>query len=445
MKYYKQLSTMKNFHGLVKLMVEHIPCPGIIQLKHITDVPELVAQLAYNHSLRFQQFVLGTSDDMISMMREDIIASMSCVEFLCRRLRLMDEGSRLHASWAFAKEVSKRFMEKPKSVMLYGMTRDAVNEVQGWIISEVATKVSKSLSYLCMHCHTVSLLSVVMLSGEMPKLGTFHLFLEVAKKVPESWFGPRYRKLLAKVKRALVTGLRRSLDLEELREVYRTMVWLSRNFIYQFLPKAVKYEPDCPDDLAEAPPCEDLGKEDDIITAASAVFPKTGIPDGLPKRALTAPISIANINSILDLGTLDFAKLCRNEYSACKTQNDVKLVQNRLRYFSRYLIATYERLQREENELKEEMQKYRDRAAPVPPSLERKTKFKKEDINMTNTYMDCVEKLELEGVIRDAEIMGAKDDCGSAGKLVEAFFVTLEKDPARAVATIVKVFENWSS
>jgi hypothetical protein len=36
MKYYKQLSTMKNFHGLVKLMVEHIPCPGIIQLKHIS-------------------------------------------------------------------------------------------------------------------------------------------------------------------------------------------------------------------------------------------------------------------------------------------------------------------------------------------------------------------------------------------------------------------------
>ena len=149
-----------------------------------------------------------------------------------------------------------------------------------------------------------------------------------------------------------------------------------------------------------------------------------------------------NINDILDLGTLDFAKLCRSEYSAAKTLNDVKLVQNRLRYFSRY---TFERLQREENEMKELMKTYGDRAAPIPPALERMAKRKKEDIVMTNTYMDCVEKLELEGVIRDAEIMGVKDDCGSAGKLVEAFFVTLGKDPARAVTTIVKAFENWTA
>lgn len=339
-----------------------------------------------------------------------------------RKLEILAEGSKLHAAWIFAKEITKRSMEKPKSTMLYTLARDALDEAGGWIIAEVAIRVSKSLSYLCMHSHTVALLAVVLLSGDMPKRGTFHSFVEVSRQVPDMWFGKRYWKLVTRVKRAMCSGLKKRPSVDELKDIYRTIVWLSRNFIHQFQPEYVEYSAGSRGDLAQPPLCED-----------GTVSPRSVASD---HQARTV---IAN----LDKSVVQFVRNTRAALAAVNTIADLKRVQHKLSGVAYFVFTTYQSLEQDWKELAEGVRRYGDRAVVVSTLM---TSYQKatHDVAALKKYMDCVDRLQLEGVAKEADVVPVHERSSTARRIIETFGEVLVQDAVRMVDSICEVLEEWT-
>ena len=374
---------------------------------------------------------MATSDDMMRMMREDIFAAMASVEYLTRKLNIMAAKSKLHASWVFAKEAAKKFVDNPNSVRPYGIARDALSDTVGWIIHEVATKVSKPLSYIVMHCHIVALLCGVLQSGEMPKLGTFHSYLEVSKKLPNSWFGKRYTKLSSEARQVMLTGLKKQLSLDDLRELYRTMVWMSRNFIYYFRPDYVEYEAYSQVNVVQLPT-----HEKDLKTTGN----KFG-EGASAKKSTACKISIPTVTSTdqsgnrIDIQVQHIAAKIDDELLCAQNVAQVKRIKQRLNFFAQYLDGRNKQLEKECKDLEIGFLRYTRHSAVFSVLV---VEFEKKQVEqeILKKLIVLFHRLKLDATSRGTELGEGRRNERSGGRVAEPFSESLQADPSQIVIAI---------
>ena len=193
-------------------------------------------------------FVYISTAQTLCILEEDIHTGLDCVEFLARKLELLQSGSGGDKSWSLWRELRQaalKCISSEKRLELVAELKSKVNEVSNQFQLQLALRVNHSLVQLFNYVGIVQLTAGVCISGEMLVPDNIRRYMDCYDDMPPNCMSGRYMESVDKIRELLLRSFDAPLTRPEVIQIAKTAIWQTRNFIYHFHPEVVT-NPQCP-------------------------------------------------------------------------------------------------------------------------------------------------------------------------------------------------------
>lgn len=217
-------------------------CPGVEDLQEMDNIPLLVVHLAYNFHIRVTLTVCISSAQTLCILEEDIQAGLDCVEFLAKKLKLLQSDSAGNKNWSLWREIRQatvKCISSEKRRDLITELKPKLFEVANHFQFQLALQMNQSLAQLFNYVGIVQLTAGVCISGEMLVPDNIRRYIDFYDDMPRNCMSDRYVESVDKIRGLLLKSFDAPLTRLEVIQIGKTAIWQTRNFIYHFRPEVV--------------------------------------------------------------------------------------------------------------------------------------------------------------------------------------------------------------
>jgi hypothetical protein len=206
-------------------------CPGVDELYPIDDISVLVAHLSYNYRLRLELLVLLTPVEMYTVIEEEVVVSVACIDYLVNKLGILQDGSDSQVLWVMTKESVWNHLVSHGRDVSQSTVKSMFQDCGHLLSSELSSQFPTSTVCIFEYAHSIGLVASMVGSGDT-RQGYFSRYLDNLVSLPDDFFTNRYKQLLDEVKGLMLESSASQLTLDKVDRVFEITVWQSRCFIY---------------------------------------------------------------------------------------------------------------------------------------------------------------------------------------------------------------------
>ena len=175
---------------------------------------------------------------MATLLEEDIVASIDCVDHLCGKLNIVQPGSLCYLKWQTLKESVMQIV-KVVDTSSRRQLEELFMETARAIAAELAGRVAWSVAQVYVYTFSVQLIANLSYRSAQPGADNAVRYMEGVDVIAKVCPTDRFVASTDRVRQLLMKSLDGDINGDDMRQLAAAALWQTRNFIYHFQPNTL--------------------------------------------------------------------------------------------------------------------------------------------------------------------------------------------------------------